>query len=322
MWTTLFVLSSISTSPAFADSSIIGGDPTQDFEAVGTLVGIFPDDSIMDFCSGTLIRDNIVVTAAHCIPPIAELEEMGANSFAFVIGTTLMDEDGVWDWSYIEAAQMHPEYDDRTLANDIALIQLSEPITTTSPIPVNTEEPPLDRHVTYVGWGKTNENDDYSTGVKHTVSVPTGELTDTVLTTYDPSGRNICNGDSGGAALMADDDGNYWLVGINSFGYDVYGRAPHCGGDGAAGGATRADAYVDWMCSLLGEDCVGSGSVTEGLSTDNGPIPGAPGEAGGSHSGAGGRPVVQTSATCSTTGSSGGLGLGLLALLGLVRRRR
>ncbi len=315
MLTPLFVMSTLSFANTPAEMSIIGGDPTEDFAAVGTIVALTAEGRILaDFCSGTLIDEDIVVTAAHCVEAFSDFEHYGAQGFAFLIGTTLYEDDGIWDYGIIDGLAAHPDYDPQTLANDIAVLQLTEAITTTTPMPVQSATPSLNQQVTYVGWGKTDEYDDYSTGVKQTVTIPIQQVTNAHIITYDPMGRNICNGDSGGAALMVDSMGNYSLAGVNSFGFDVYGRAPHCGGDGAAGGAVRVDAYLDWIEDTIDADfgepgAQGGGGAGTTEHSSNSVFPA-------------GNAFSAKEKTCATSRAQSSWMLGLLGLLAWIRRQR
>uniref|UniRef100_A0A8D0HJN9 Peptidase S1 domain-containing protein n=1 Tax=Sphenodon punctatus TaxID=8508 RepID=A0A8D0HJN9_SPHPU len=65
-------------------------------------------------CGGFLIRDNVVMTAAHCNCKVA----LGAHNIS-------ADE---WDRQVIRVRRRipHPEYDAETLHNDIMLLQLEE----------------------------------------------------------------------------------------------------------------------------------------------------------------------------------------------------
>uniref|UniRef100_A0A8D0HHX6 Peptidase S1 domain-containing protein n=1 Tax=Sphenodon punctatus TaxID=8508 RepID=A0A8D0HHX6_SPHPU len=71
------------------------------------------------FCGGFLIRDNVVLTAAHCNCKVGHIHvSLGAHNIS-------ADE---WDRQIIRVRRRipHPEYDAETLQNDIMLLQLEE----------------------------------------------------------------------------------------------------------------------------------------------------------------------------------------------------
>jgi hypothetical protein len=67
--------------------------------------------------------------------------------------------------------------------------------------------------------------------------------------THSPDNRNVCYGDSGGAAFLTDESGQRRLAGVNSFIFNLGGGAPTCEGTDTAAGAARVDAYLDWIGS-------------------------------------------------------------------------
>ena len=108
----------------------------------------------------------------------------------------------------------------------------------------------------YVGWGVTDDGREDS-GIKRTTQIPYWDSDAQFIYAYDPQ-TNLCSGDSGGASLRYiergdpewldeweyyDFDSRYVLVGVNSFVFSQSGGP--C--DGGASGATRVDAYIDWL---------------------------------------------------------------------------
>ena len=55
----------------------------------------------------------------------------------------------------------------------------------------------------------------------------------------------MCFGDSGGAALIQDNNQQWTLIGVNSFVYDPEGGDPTC--EGGASAALRVDSYLLWI---------------------------------------------------------------------------
>ena len=77
--------------------------------------------SYLGFVAGMLIREQWVLTAAHCA------ETAGKGDFAFVGGTDIYTDLG--DEHIVDEIHIHPDYDKAAKVVDIALLHLSEPST-------------------------------------------------------------------------------------------------------------------------------------------------------------------------------------------------
>jgi len=339
----LLALSGLAFADAPPPPPIVGGVETNSFEAVGTLVALDSAGRIVgSFCSGTLIGPSQVLTAAHCVDGMYDLKDMGYPSFDFVIGTSVRTSSGVWERAGIIAAHQHPVWNSVSLEADVAILDLDRNVETTLPALVNWNAPDASwdgSDITYVGWGKTDDSDADTSGVKRTVDVPYYTVYGDAIISYDPDGGNVCYGDSGGAAFVTDSDGTYRLAGVNSFIFNIDGGPPSCGLDGAAGGSARVDAYLDWI-----EGMVDLAAVEEGIEPEEEPDPeeepevpeeepedgGVPGDVAGADEDE--RTLdssivfeddkARPASGCSVSGSPASMGLALLSLLGLVRRRR
>ena len=219
-----------------AQQPIIGGELERGFPAVGALVS---DGE--QFCTGTLVRPDIVVTAAHCLIEDPD----NAAAISFFIGP---------DARRLEAGQrvtaaslhIHPDYDDFELVNDIAVMRLERPITDVTPIPLRTEPMTQDmigQEALFVGYGYSDIRDEDAWGEKRSVRIPLTEIDDTVFT-YAARGVNTCSGDSGGPALL-ERGGAVTLIGVTSYGDE------DCVEFGAN---TRVDAFTDYIQQVIDGD--------------------------------------------------------------------
>lgn len=257
--TTLVFASEPSSEPS--PPPIVNGSITLDFVQVGAIMAFSEDYGGMSFCSGTLIDEMWVATAAHCIEAVEEYAGYGMEIY-FLLGHSLYSEDGVEYYDTVAGWEMHPEYSGTSsmITSDIGLLELTVGITEVEPVPLNQEVPTelwVGEYLDYVGWGVTSDSSEDS-GRKRTTAIPFNSVDETFIYSYDPE-TNLCSGDSGGAALRWTEEG-YTLVGVNSFVFSVQGSQP-C--EGGASGAVRIDAYYDWIRQYVPEPPPPEPEVTE-----------------------------------------------------------
>ena len=331
--TPLLLAAALAPSLAFADDAIIGGVVSRDHLAVGQIAGYHERYGLAPFCSGTLVRDTWVVTAAHCIDGADEYIRYGMD-IIFIVGYTVTTSSGIEDYAVVTDLIPHPDY--RMPYNDVGLLELEgEGLPDVEKIALNQDGVRSDwvgTDITYVGWGIQNDRGSGS-GTKREVDVPIYTYDGGLIITHDPAGeRNICSGDSGGAALRPDPStGELELVGVNSFGYMLDGsREVLCEDPDAAAGVSRVDDAYDWFLSYIGEEepevDPDDGEGAEDGGDDGGDDTGFDGEDDGEdqdfgesqpNSGDG-----EIKGGCSVSGMSGGLALGLFGLVGVAARRR
>jgi MYXO-CTERM domain-containing protein len=306
---------------------VIGGQLTPEGEFPG--VGALYMSSFGGFsCTGTLIAPDVVLTAAHCVDPLLIGSEVPGFTLAHDTVTTVPQVTSALD------AIPHENFDIQVdpgtgpgIWYDIALLILSEPITSVPPVrlPSVAEGETLQTgsEMILVGYGVTEDPEGGGGGDSGRMY---DALTDLVirgsheLQISTPGAPQNCYGDSGGPGLF-DINGTYRVVGVVS-------RSAGGSSCSAGGIDTRVDAFLDWINTNAPQVCI-PGEECSTATPDAAPpppdaAPPTPDAAIPDPPDAGGPGIDDDSGgCCSTSGDPSGsvllaLGVGLL----IMRRRR
>lgn len=194
-------------------------------------------------CTGTLIDQNWLLTAAHCVS--------GREDMLFVANH-------INNTYRIESVIVHPNYDVNDIsAYDIALVQLKEPITNGKPAKIYSLDNEKGKQVVFVGKGVSGngrdgltKNDFKLRGATNTIV----EQKDKVIGFKFDSPQNATDlegisgpGDSGGPAFV-NVDSQLYVVGVSSYQEPNSYEEAHYG---VKEYYTRVSAFHQWVTSVM-----------------------------------------------------------------------
>ncbi|KAJ1892821.1 hypothetical protein LPJ66_006116 [Kickxella alabastrina] len=184
-------------------------------------------------CGGTLLADDLVVTAGHCMHNADTNTVYSSTSVAVCYGSPNVSE---MSCTTARNIFLHPSYNPLTYANDIALIQISQLKSGFDILPVYTGKVPESTVLTTMGWGKTVDTSTKLPPTLMAVDIMVGgaatckKAESSFVNSDGPEicsvnsltpGKDSCQGDSGSPAIITADDGKTYLVGLTSAGVDL-----------------------------------------------------------------------------------------------------
>ncbi|TNF31472.1 MAG: trypsin-like serine protease [Deltaproteobacteria bacterium] len=241
-----------------AELPIVNGVIETGWPSVGALTAYYPPSwggYAGAFCTATLIQPQWALTAGHCM-----FDEQGntivPSQTRFFLGNDARRSNtynGPIDGTLyaIDAVYPHSGYNDSSLANDIALVHLSSPITSTASIATSTDYPQTGTTATYIGFGATEGISETGSGIKRSTTFPISYVySNEGVYVSDYNGTGTCFGDSGGPGLQQK-SGVWKVIGITSAGT---GCAPGqtCDPDPCKRPTihTRVDYYASWIAQI------------------------------------------------------------------------
>lgn len=213
-------------------------------------------------CGGTLITNQALVTAAHCVMDITSGKPLPPRAITVRLGSQLITEQRA-----VQAVQIHPHpaFSELTAQNDIAVI-IIPPVTVFNKSLKRADiyRGPLQTgtHLTAVGWGLTDPSGSPTTlpDALQQTNLVVGEQQGcrSIVPSYGSSngpqictqnsllpGKDTCQGDSG-TGVYINVNGKPQLAGLTSFGGDAMGN-PTCALDNGFGIYTHISYYQSFI---------------------------------------------------------------------------
>lgn len=231
-------------------------------------------------CGGSLIANNLILTAGHC----AHLFASGENNIKQIVSGRLdynksTEEEGGIDWEFIHYF-WHPEYrniyaKDRTSTpvNDIALVKVKQKGNSTKPVPIveYNRDPSMDpapgTEMNLVGLGTVTIPESTSPTVLQALTLPLiskeeclskyrnretidqtlGNVNTTLCTLYPGGTKYGCKGDSGSPLFKMDASGKPKVYGVVS-----WQSSPNiCGGPDSPEVFARVSTLSAWIDEIV-----------------------------------------------------------------------
>ncbi|NQZ11801.1 MAG: trypsin-like serine protease [Algicola sp.] len=251
-------LSLFAANAAVDDSQgVVGGDPINISQAPYQVALI--NNSGQQFCGGTIIAKNWVVTAAHCLWGISP------GRITVVAGKTHRSEFS----NGLDVIEVHkyPGFYDTKNGKDIGLLKLGRDLDLSNPgikaigyatsndAGAGLTEP--GRLATLTGWGRLNYPGNYAEQLQ-SVNMHLASLEDALaifkshygIHTLTPdqlpaweNGKSACHGDSGGPLVVPKGD-SVILAGVVSWGKDCADIAPSM--------FARVSSFSSWIQGIVG----------------------------------------------------------------------
>ncbi len=174
----------------FGQAKVVRGTPEPTSirltKAQRNAVGAFVGDDGLPFCTGALVSPHVVLTAAHCG------SEPGDK---FVVGDDALTPDS---FAYAADVVRHPSWSGWLHDHALVLLDRDVPV---EPMSVARSVPAVGQVIQGVGYGLTAVGAS-AQPVRWWVEEPVTSVEDGSFTVSGGGERGLCNGDSGGPAIV------------------------------------------------------------------------------------------------------------------------
>lgn len=259
----LFISTLLTATETETSTRVVGGEDSIE----GDWPWVVSVRSSIYSCGGSLINENTVMTAAHCLHD-SNNDPIPASDINVIVGEYDISSISSSSYVAVSSTYIHSGYDPapNVSSNDIALLRLASSVTDIAPIDradvtTTTAAIAAKEYVTILGWGSTVG---YAVGESVTPEYPrilqqadlplqTDSQCDRTYSVFnstsmlcageDVGGVDSCQGDSGGP-LIYNNGGSWEQMGIVSFGSG-------CANAGYPGVYTRVAVFNDWIEDYL-----------------------------------------------------------------------
>ncbi|KAJ2702353.1 hypothetical protein FB645_004315 [Coemansia sp. IMI 203386] len=216
-------------------------------------------------CGGSLLANNLVVTAAHCMVDADTNQVYEPSQVAICYGSVNVNKMSCTSARNITVNNL---YNPETYVNDIALIQISQlKDDSISTVPIYLGKLPEDTELVTMGWGKTSDSSTVlpSTLMSTTIKVGDKKTCGKADSTYKSAdgpeicsvnaltpGKDSCSGDSGSPTVITV-NGTDYLAGLTSTGVDlVHPELATCATKDGVAFYTHLAYYRDFIAKVTG----------------------------------------------------------------------